>query len=82
MEIIDKSEQQIKDEIREKKLLQFKKAMDSMPLDNIVLKQKVKQTKYNNDQVRRFINEPQKYQKELRAVVDNLSSTYPQFTVI
>ena len=82
MEIIDKSEQQIKEEIREKKLLQFKKAMESMPLDNIVLKQKPKQTKYGNDQVRRFINEPQKYQKELRAVVDNLCSTYPQFKVI
>ena len=79
MEQNQKTEQQIK---REQFMLQFKKAMESMPLDNIVLKTRPKQTKYSNDQVRRFINEPIKYQKELRAVVDNLATTYPQFKII
>lgn len=71
-----KTEQQIK---REQFTMQFKKAMDSMCLDNLVLKQRAKQTKYTNDQVRKFVNEPSKYQKELRTVVDNLCNAYPQF---
>ena len=76
MEQNQKSEQQIK---REQFMLQYKKAIDAMALDNIVLKTTPKATKYNNDQVRRFVNEPSKHQKELRAVVDNLCNTYPQF---
>lgn len=71
-----KTEQQIK---REQFMLQYKKAIDAMALDNIVLKTTPKATKYNNDQVRKFVNEPSKHQKELRAVVDNLCNTYPQF---
>lgn len=76
MEQNQKTEQQIK---REQFMLQYKKAMDTMALDSLVLKTKSKQTKYNNDQVRKFVNEPSKHQKELRAVVDNLCNTYPQF---
>ena len=76
MEQNQKTEQQIK---REQFMLQYKKAMDTMALDSLVLKTKNKQTKYNNDQVRKFVNEPSKHQKELRAVVDNLCNTYPQF---
>lgn len=76
MEKVEKSEKEIK---REKAFMQFKKAMDTMPLDNIILKTRPKMTKYSNEQVRQYVSDPAKHEEELRNVVDNLCNSYPQF---
>lgn len=67
---------------REEFLLHFKKAMEGVPLDNIVLKQKPRMTKYTKEQVRQFMDNPSLYQEQLRMVVDNLCIAYPQFDIL
>ena len=61
---------------------QFKKAIQNMSLDNLVLKQTPKMTKYNTSQVKQYLENPISNQENLRKVIDNLCEVYPQLKSI
>ena len=61
---------------------QFKKAIQNMSLDNLVLKQTPKMTKYNTSQVKQYLENPVSNQENLRKVIDNLCEVYPQLKSI
>lgn len=67
---------------REEFLLKFKKALESMPMDNIITKKKGKATTYTKEQVKQFINNPSGYQEQLTNLIDNLCLVYPQFNIL
>lgn len=64
---------------REQFLINYAKAMRSMPLDNIIVKQSPKMAKYTKEQVKDFLTNPQQNAENIRNVVDNLFNVYPQF---
>lgn len=61
----------------------FAKAFKSMPLDRIVNKKaEVKFTSYTKDKVNMYLDNPEKYEKDLRKVVSQLCITSPQFNML
>lgn len=70
------------EDLKKEFLLSFAKAFGNLPLDNIITKGTTKTSKYTYDEVKKYIENPNQYQKQLREVVDNLTITYPQFNVL
>lgn len=63
--------------------MSFAKAMKNLPLDNIASKKvPVRFTTYTKELVQTYLNDPSKYQAELRNVVKQLCITSPQFNML
>lgn len=70
------------EEMKEQFRLKFAKALESMPLDNIVLKKSTKYKNFSKDDVNSFLENPITYQNQLRQVVEYLIISSPQFNLL
>lgn len=70
------------EEIRKKFINTFSKALESMPLDNIVLKKSAKYKNFSKEEVNRYLENPIGYQSQLRKVVEYLIISSPQFNLL
>lgn len=70
------------EELKEKFRLNFAKALESMPLDNIIMKKSTKYKQFSKEEVNTYLSNPISYQNQLRQVVEYLVISSPQFNIL
>lgn len=77
-------EEKTQEQIRQEYVMKFAQAIQSMPLDNVILKRNNKYQQFTKEQIDDYLKNPtsEGNQKQLRKVVEYLTISSPQFNLL